>query len=259
VSPLDRYNGDVLSKGWNAPRKPVSTPLTLERDLVVEDATTGFCGAVRRWENGIVQLEDRRGKVRSFPLGPGFLVDGLPVDLKAPVRAPANRGRRTASGSVATPGGERAKVALPSRIYVEGRHDADVVEEFAPGPGRRLGVLADHLVPGSKETRIAQAVERGRYGAYVRVLGHPYVDVWQAVKPERVGLKRWPDISRDVEWKAGICEVLKLPHADQADIARAWQAILGRVRSWNDLERPLLTCVEELIDFVTADHVAQDT
>ena len=287
MSPLDRYNGDVLSKGWNAPRKPVSTPLTVARDLVVEDATTGFCGAVLRWENGIVQLEDRRGKVRSFPLGAGFLVDGLPVELTAPVRASATRSKRTASGSVATPGGDRAKVALPSRIYVEGRHDAElveriwgddlrhvgvvvefiggiddlaaVVEEFAPGPGRRLGVLADHLVPGSKETRIAQAVERGRHGAYVRVLGHPYVDVWQAVKPERVGLKRWPDIPRDVEWKAGICEVLHLPHADQADIARAWQAILGRVRSWSDLERPLLTCVEELIDFVTADHVPQDT
>ena len=287
VSPHDRYGSDVLSAGWNAPRKPASAPQTLERGLVVEDATSGFCGAVLRWENGLVQLEDRRGKVRSFEIGAGFLLDGRPVTLQLPVRAAATGAKRTASGSVATPGGDRAKIALPSRIYVEGRHDAElveriwgddlrhvgvvveylggiddlagVVEEFAPGPGRRLGVLADHLVPGSKETRIAQAVERGRHGAYVRVLGHPYVDVWQAVKPERVGLKRWPDIPRDVEWKHGICEVLRLPHADQADIARAWQAILGRVRSWNDLERPLLTCVEELIDFVTADHVPTDT
>ena len=199
---------------------------------MVEDATTGFCGAVLRWENGLVLLEDRRGKVRSLRArARGSCVDGQPVTLQAPVRAAPTRAKRTASGSVATPGGDRAKVALPSRIYVEGRHDAElveriwgddlrhvgvvveflggiddlaaVVEEFAPGPGRRLGVLADHLVPGSKETRIAQAVERGRHGAFVRVLGHPYVDVWQAVKPERVGLKRWPDIPRDVEWKAG--------------------------------------------------------
>jgi Protein of unknown function (DUF3097) len=287
VTPHDRYGGDVLSPGWNAPRRPASTPLTLERGLVVEDAGTGFCGAVLRWENGIVQLEDRRGKIRSFPLGAGFLVDGRPVSLQAPVRAVPARARRTASGSVASAGGERARVALPSRIYVEGRHDAElveriwgddlrhvgvvvehlggiddlvaVVEEFAPGPGRRLGVLADHLVPGSKETRIAQAVGRGPYGGWVRVLGHPYVDVWQAVKPERVGLARWPDVPRDVEWKHGVCEVLRLPHADQADIAAAWRAILGRVRSWSDLELPLLTCVEELIDFVTADHVARDT
>ena len=41
---------------------------------------------------------------------------------------------------------------------------------------------------------------------------------------------------------------------DQADIAAAWQKILGRVRSWSDLERPLLTTVEQLIDFVTQDH-----
>ena len=32
------------------------------------------------------------------------------------------------------------------------------VAEFRPGRGRRLGVLVDHLVPGSKESRIADAV-----------------------------------------------------------------------------------------------------
>ena len=30
--------------------------------------------------------------------------------------------------------------------------------------------------------------------------------------------------------------------------------ILDKVRSWDDLERPLLTVVEQLIDFVTEDH-----
>jgi hypothetical protein len=30
--------------------------------------------------------------------------------------------------------------------------------------------------------------------------------------------------------------------------------ILNKVRSWDDLERPLLTVVEQLIDFVTEDH-----
>lgn len=248
----------------------------------MEDATTGFCGAVLRWENGIVVLEDRRGATRSFPVGAGFLVEGKPVTLTVPKRTANTTPRRTASGSVASPGGTRAKVALPSRIYVEGRHDAELVEKiwgddlrhvgvvveylggiddlpaivagFAPERGRRLGVLVDHLVSGSKESRIAAQVGTGPYGDYVRVLGHPYVDIWQAVLPARVGLKRWPDIPRDVEWKHGICEVLRLPHADQADIARAWQAILARVRSWSDLERPLLTRVEELIDFVTADH-----
>ena len=103
--------------------------------------------------------------------------------------------------------------------------------------------------PGSSNGSTAS-----RWGEFVLVPGHPFVDIWQAVKPERVGLKVWPDIPRSIEWKHGICEVLRLPHADQADIARAWQAILARVRNWNDLERPLLTSVEQLIDFVTQDE-----
>ena len=41
---------------------------------------------------------------------------------------------------------------------------------------------------------------------------------------------------------------------DQADIARAWKQVLGRVGSFADLEPALLGRVEELIDFVTADQ-----
>jgi hypothetical protein len=114
-------------------------------------------------------------------------------------------------------------------------------------------VLVDHLVPGSKESRLADAVMRGVHGQNVLVVGHPYVDVWQAVKPARVGLAEWPVIPRTVEWKHGICAALGWPHADQADIARAWQRILGQVRSFADLEPQLLGRVEQLIDFVTAE------
>jgi hypothetical protein len=277
-----RYAGDVLAAGWQQQAKKTSPELVVSGGQVLEDASTGFVGAVTRLENGIVVLEDRRGKLRSFPLGAGFLHEGRPVTLVMPKHAASGASRRTASGSVAGPA-ERAKVALPSRIYVEGRHDAElveriwgedlrhvgvvveylggiddlpaIVEEFGPERGRRLGVLVDHLVPGSKETRIADAVARRRDGEFVLVLGHPYVDIWAAVKPERVGLNAWPQIPRDVEWKAGICDVLRLPHRDQADIAAAWKMILGRVRSWSDLERPLLTTVEQLIDFVTQDHL----
>jgi hypothetical protein len=282
-SPHDRYRSDVLTPGWQQKNKITSRPVPVERGLVLEDATTGFCGAIVRYENGIVVLEDRLGKKRSFPLGPGFQIDGKPVELTAPTRPRAGNEApaRTASGSVATPQA-KAKVALPSRIYVEGRHDAELVEkvwgddlrhvgvvveylggiddlqdivtEFGPVRGRRLGVLVDHLVPGSKESRIADKVLAGPHGEYVAVLGHPYIDIWQAVKPGRVGLTTWPDIPRGIDWKSGICDALGWPHADQADIATAWKTILGRVNSWNDLERPLLTVVEQLIDFVTTDH-----
>ncbi|MGF2947506.1 DUF3097 family protein, partial [Mycobacterium sp. Lab-001] len=120
-----------------------------------------------------------------------------------------------------------------------------------PGPGRRLGVLVDHLVTGSKEARIADAVRRGPGGHDTLVVGHPYVDIWQAVKPQRLGLKAWPQVPRQVEWKHGACKALGLPHAAQADIASAWQHIRSRVRDWNDLEPALIGRVEELIDFVT--------
>jgi hypothetical protein len=200
------------------------------------------------------------------------------VILTPPRRPGPAAGGRTASGSVAVPGA-RARVARAGRIYVEGRHDAeliaqvwgedlriegvvvehlggvddlaDVVAEFAPGPGRRLGVLVDHLVAGSKEARIADAVRRGPGGPDTLVVGHPYVDIWQAVKPQRLGLKAWPKVPRQVEWKHGVCEALGLPHASQADIARAWRHIRSRVRDWNDLEPDLIGRVEELIDFVT--------
>lgn len=246
--------------------------------MVAEDPQSGFVGAVVRIEGGRVELEDRRGRTRVFPLGPGFLVEGRPVILTAPSRAAAPQAQRTASGSVKV-ADARARVALAGRIYVEGRHDAELVEQvwgddlrvegvvveylggvddlvgivesFRPGPGRRLGVLVDHLVTGSKEARIAEAVRRGPGGENTLVVGHPYIDIWQAVKPGRVGLPAWPTVPRSVEWKVGTCQALGWPHRNQADIARAWQRIRGSVRDWTDLEPELIGRVEELIDFVT--------
>jgi Protein of unknown function (DUF3097) len=272
---MDRYGTDILGAGR---RKPRSTEHAAELGLVVEDVETGYVGAVVRVEYGRIELEDRHGHTRGFPLGPGYLLEGRPVILTAPRRpAPAATGR-TASGSVAVPGA-RARVARASRIYVEGRHDAEliaqvwgedlriegvvvehlggvddlagIVTEFDPGPGRRLGVLVDHLVSGSKEARIADAVRQGPGGPHTLVVGHPYIDIWQAVKPQRLGLQAWPTVPRHVEWKRGVCEALSLPHANQADIARAWRRIRSRVRDWNDLEPALISRVEELIDFVT--------
>ncbi|OBK43703.1 DUF3097 domain-containing protein [Mycobacterium sp. 1081908.1] len=272
---VDRYGTDVLAAGR---RKPRSTEHPADPGLVVEDVETGYVGAVVRVEYGRVDLEDRHGHIRGFPLGPGYLLEGRPVILTAPRRAAPVTAARTASGSVAMPGA-RARVARAGRIYVEGRHDAEliaqvwgddlriegvvvehlggiddlvgIVAEFGPGPGRRLGVLVDHLVAGSKETRIAEAVRQGPGGRDTLVVGHPYVDIWQAVKPQRLGLAAWPEVPRHIEWKHGACEALGLPHANQADIARAWRRIRSSVRDWNDLEPALIGRVEELIDFVT--------
>ncbi|HPZ95002.1 MAG TPA: DUF3097 domain-containing protein [Mycobacterium sp.] len=277
----DRYGTDVLANNPHdtlKSRRPRSVEQAAEIGMVVEDPQSGYVGAVLRVEGGNVELEDRHGRVRVFPLGPGFLVDGRPVILTAPLRVSATP-TRTKSGSVKV-ADARAKVALAGRIYVEGRHDAELVEQvwgedlrvegvvveylggiddlvdvvasFRPGRGRRLGVLVDHLVPGSKEARIAEPVRRGPGGEHTLVVGHPFVDIWQAVKPARVGLKAWPKVPRSMDWKTGICQALGLPHRDQADIAAAWRRIRGTVRDWTDLEPELIGRVEELIDFVTA-------
>jgi hypothetical protein len=282
VSATDRYGNDVLATDWRAPQRGRAIEVAGEIDMVLEEVTTDFCGAVVRLDRdlGTVELEDRRGRRRTFPLGPGFLLEGRPVILRPPKRPAPQRQSRTASGSVAVHAAP-ARVARQSRIFVEGRHDAELVEkvwgddlrvegvvveylegvddlptvlrEFRPAPGRRVGVLVDHLVPGSKESRIAQSVARGRDGAHVLVVGHPYVDIWQAVRPQRLGLQAWPTIPRSMPWKQGVCQSLGWPHRGPADIARAWRRILAQVRTYADLEPALLGRVEELIDFVTAD------
>jgi Protein of unknown function (DUF3097) len=283
MSGLDRYGSDVLAADWRRPGRRRSVDVQADLGLVVEEVTTDWCGAIVRVDRdlGTVELEDRRGNRRTFPLGPGFLLDGAPVILTAPARQAPARRTRTASGSVALHG-VRATAARASRIYVEGRHDAELVEkvwgddlriegvvveylegidhlsdrlrEFGPGPERRVGVLVDHLVPGSKEARIAAAVGSGATGRHVLIVGHPYVDIWQAVKPASLGIARWPSVPRGMDWKHGVCQQLGWPHHTQADIARAWQQVLAAVSSFADVEPSLLGRVEELIDFVTSDR-----
>lgn len=121
----DRYGSDILAN--NVHRKPISIEHPIEMGLVVEDAQSGYVGAVVRVEYGRMELEDRTGHRKPFPIGAGYLIDGRPVILTAPRRA-TRETARTASGSVAVPDA-RPKVALESRIYVEGRHDAELVEQ----------------------------------------------------------------------------------------------------------------------------------
>jgi len=262
------YSEDVLGGDWR--RRRVVPEVDAERDLVVEDADSGFCGAVVGFELGAVVLEDRHGKRRNFPLEPAaFLLEGQTVTLRKPVAKTAPERRVTASGSVAV-AGVKAQVARASRIWVEGVHDAALVERiwgddlriegvvvepldgiddlaaevrnFQPGPRRKLGVLVDHLVPGSKESRIVAAVTDPN----VLVTGHPYVDVWQAVKPQRLGLREWPVIPRGQPWKEGICAA-----AGVATPQDMWRRILGSVNSYKDVETPLINSMERLIDHVT--------
>ena len=276
----DRYGRDVLATPYT---RPALTKVEATPGLVIEDVETGWCGAIvsvmKTAGLQVVSLEDRRGSVRSFPLGPGFLLEGRPVELVTAAPAAAGPPARTASGSRAV-SGLRARVARGSRIWVEGLHDAELVEkiwghdlrvegvvvepldgvdnlaaaarDFRPGPGRRLGVLVDHLVAGSKETRLATEALRGLVGAgHVLIVGHPFVDVWQAVRPHRLGLDEWPHVPHGTDIKKGTLAALGWPYRSQADVAQGWKRILGSVRGYADLDPRLLAPVEELIDFVT--------
>ena len=274
-----RYAPDVLATPRRRPGQRQLPRVAAERGLVVEDSAAEFCGAVVFCEKDAVTLEDRRGSRRVFPLAAPFLLEGRPVMLVRPspsagTGAPGSFPRgpvRTASGSIAAPP-SRAKVARASRIYVEGRHDADLVEKiwgddlrdvgivveylegiddlpaivagFSPGPARRLGVLVDHLVDGSKESGIAAQAR----SPHVLIVGHPYIDVWAAVKPSVIGIPGWPRVPRGRPWKEGVLAAIGWPE----DTAAAWQRILRSVRSFADLEPEFLGRVEELIDFVTA-------
>lgn len=263
----DPYGDDVLSRP--AVRRVIAE-VAASDDLVAEDSDSGFCGLVIACTSTAVTLEDRHGHRRVFPLEPArFLIDGVPVTLVRPATVPAAPAR-SASGS-RTVVGLRAKTAAAARIWVEGMHDAALVErvwghdlrvegivvepiegldnlpaavaDFAPGPQRRLGVLADHLVAGSKESRIAARVT----SPHVLIAGHPYIDIWEAVRPESVGIPSWPAVPRGTDWKTGVCAALGM-----SDTKTMWGRVNGAVRTYRDLATPLITAVERLIDFVTS-------
>jgi hypothetical protein len=267
----DPYGDDVLADP-RAHRRTI--PEVVARPgLLVEVAQGTFVGAVVRCEPGGVVLRDRRGRERRFGLHPGaFLIDDRPVTLVAP--APSGPAARreptvTASGSIAV-GRQPARIARASRILVEGVHDAELVEtvwgddlrvegvvvevlhgaddlaavvrDHDPAPGRRLGILLDHLVPGSKEARIAASVRH----PHVLVTGHPFVDVWAAVRPEVVGIPAWPEVPHGEPWKEGVARRLGV-----GDPQELWRRVRSSVRGWRDLDRSLIAAVEQLIDFVT--------
>jgi len=268
------YRRGILSEPLDldgeTPRKRPPPRVAAAAGLAVKVRGTPVEGVVVACDKAFVTVRDVHGRDHKVRLRDGaFAVDGRPVTLVRPSPSPSSGpAARTASGSVAVPGAP-ARMARASRILVEGVHDAELVEKvwgddlrvegvvvellegadnltevvrgFGPRPGRRLGILLDHLVADSKESRIAAAVDHPD----VLVTGHPFVDVWAAVKPAVVGIPAWPEVPRGEEWKLGVCQRLGV------DDPRAfWKRILGSVSSYADLEPALVGAVEQLIDFV---------
>lgn len=254
----------------------------LKRGMVLEDLN-GWVGEVVHAERigGEIffGLEDAHGRVKNFPLGIGYFLEGEPVEIVAPTPRKTSGRKISRSGSVAVENAP-ARVARASRIWVEGLHDAELVEkvwghdlrvegivveplhgvddlatavkEFSPGPERRLGILVDHLLEGTKEERIvAEALAVPGAAGNIKIVGHPFIDIWQAVKPQVLGIPAWPQVPRGEDWKKGILRRLGQPHQNQEDVANAWKRILSRVDSYSDLDPTLLGPVESLIDFLT--------
>ncbi len=241
-----------------------------ERGLVARHRTTGTVGSIAKYTDRWVTLRDQRGREHALPNSPGaFSVDGRTVTLIRPATTTRGAPVETASGSV-PPADRRARVARPSRIMVEGIHDAELVEkvwgddlraegvvveplhgaddlaavvaDFAPDEHRRLGILLDHFVTDTKEWRLAAGIDAD----WVLITGHPYVDVWQAITPATIGIEGWPEIPRGTDWKTGMCRALGFGGTPGG----LWPVLLGRVSSYRDLEPGLVGAVEQLIDFV---------
>ena len=263
------YETDILDEFEQQRRRSRYPDHVVEVGMAVADRSSGFAGSVVKWNAEGVTVQRPDGYVRHFTWKPGgFVVEGRHATL---VRPPAVREvtqRVTASGSIA--GERRPQVARASRIWVEGRHDAELLEHvwgddlrelgvvveplhgaddlaaavaaFGPSRARRLGVLLDHLVEGSKESRIAATVR----DPDVLIAGHPFVDVWAGIRPKVMGLDAWPDVTYDpgVPWKEGLCAALGVPFDG------FWPQLRNRVHTFADLRPELVGAVERLIDFV---------
>lgn len=257
---------------WRRGREYREVPA--ETGLLVTHLGSRFTGRVVGFDQAAVVLRSpNTGLERLFGLHRGsFAVGGETVTLIRPAVVRSSNVARTASGSISARPAP-ARVARTGRILVEGAHDAELVEKvwgddlreegvvvemldgidhlalvvdrFRPGPGARLGVLVDHLVAGSKESRIVATLA----GPHVQIRGTPFVDVWQAIRPGVVGLSAWPVVPPGRPWKEGICAALGEPVP-----GRLWKRLLGQVNTYADLEPSLVGAVESLIDFVTAEE-----
>jgi hypothetical protein len=253
-------------------KRPHYVSIPAELGMTIRHRSSFKTGTVIAFDPNWVTLRGEDGREFKQRNEPGaFSYNGTAVTLIRPPK-PATRqtAARTASGSIAVPNAP-ARVARPSRIYVEGIHDAELIERvwgddlrleglvveplhgaddlaelvrtFGPRPGRRLGVLLDHLVHGSKESRLAAEVNHPD----VLITGHRYVDVWQCIKPAVIGVTRWPEIDVGTDWKTGVCAELGL----DGEPGVVWKRLLATVKGYTDLEPSFVGAVEQLIDFVT--------
>ena len=111
-------NAARMSRQAPAPRK-----VPLRRGLLIEDIN-GWVGEVVKAERigGALffGLEDAKGRVKNFPLGPGYLIEGEPVEIVAPVAAKEPKRTISRSGSIAVKNAPARVARAPAsglRVY----------------------------------------------------------------------------------------------------------------------------------------------
>ena len=270
------HQRDILDEFDADRRRPKYQTVIAEAGMVVEDRSSGFVGDVVRWSFEGVTLRDRNHQLRHFTWKPGgFLIDGKPVTLQRPEATPVLTQTVSAAGGFLgekSHGASRARIAQPHRIWVEGTHDAELLEhvwgdelrelgivveplhgaddlvngleEYQPASMRRRGVLLDQLGEGSEEQRIADSV----LNDHVLITGHPFVDVWAGIRPRTIGLESWPDVPMGIPWKQGLCDAIGV------ELEGFWPKLRNSVKSFADLEPSLVGAVEQIIDFVAAEN-----
>ncbi|CAB4555375.1 unannotated protein [freshwater metagenome] len=241
-------------------------------DLMLVHRSTQLRGRLLKFTDQLVVIQDRSGGRHTFENHPGsFAYNGETVTLVRPGRPQAAQDsstRLSAAGGVVARD-QVARVAQASRLWVEGDHDARFIERvwgdelrefgivvepmrgiddliaavaaFGPRADRRLAILVDHLVPGSKETRLTEQISDPN----VLILGHPFVDIWQCVRPRSMGIDSWPEVPKGEEWKAGICRRL-----GWGSTTEGWKRVLSAVNSFADLEPELVGAVEQALDML---------
>ncbi len=284
VTRVDILNGSGLTDfDMTTARPSRSYPLVgAQLEMAVLHRPSTLRGRITRFTGDAVEVRDSAGAKHMLRNRPGaFAVNGETVTLVRPVPAAGAAGtvgptgsatRRSAAGAIVAVD-QKAHVARASRLWVEGDHDARLVERiwgdelremavvveplggldnlvadidgFGPGPGRSLVVLADHLVEGSKEQRIAARVD----SPHVLVVGHRYVDIWQCVRAKSVGIDHWPDVPRGEDWKAGVCRRLGWSNPREG-----WQRVLTAANDFSDLDTDLVNALELALDHFAAEE-----
>ena len=258
-------------------RKPRSTEHPAELSLVVEDVQTGYVGAVVRVEYGRVYLEDRRGHMRGFPLGPGYFSRGRPVILTAPRRtAPAAAGDRVRFGRrVGCPRPGRAGLPhlrrrsprrrLVAQVWGEDLRIEGVVVEQLGGVDDLVEIVAEFARAGAPSwgclsTTLSRV--RRRRGSPMRCGGarrHRHPGRRSSLRRHLAGRETAAvGAGRLAQGAAaGGVEARRVPGAQPAAQRSGGhrQGLAAHPFAGSRLERlkpALISRVEELIDFVTA-------